>query len=111
MALLTINSKTLELTLQVGVLEEYKPTKGIKEVFELTKQLKDETNSRIKQIIGGTKDQQEAVNKLKENQDKTKEWEKFLHDKYNVDLLVIIEKIREINRDICPDYEDFIKED
>lgn len=110
MALLTIDSKTLELKLMVGVLEEYKPNKEIKDIYKLSEKLKVKTTDKIKQLFGDINDQKEIIATLNKQEEKKKEWTKFLEKEYNVDLTLILDKIRAVNRLICPDYEGFINE-
>ena len=109
MALLTINSKNLELTLKVGILEEYKPTPEIINLHGMVKELDHKTNIKIKEIVGELKDQQKAVDILAKDENKRDQWKNFLVSEYNVDLAMIIDKIRDINKSLCPDYEKFIK--
>lgn len=108
MAILTIDSKNLELTLKVGILEEYTPTQEMKDIYNSTKDLKNKTDVRIKEIVGDIKDQSAAVDLLEKDAEKQEEWKKFLENEYNVVLAKIIESIRTINKKICPDYERFI---
>jgi len=102
-ALLNIDSKTLKLTLSVGILEEYKPTEKIKEVYNLVKDLSDITNSKLKSFIGDAVGQ-EALDILDSDAEKKEKWTHFLNNDYNEKLATIIEKIRAVNREICPDY-------
>lgn len=106
MAYLSLNSKTLELSLKVGVLEEYSPSEDIIFVAQQVEQLKDHTKQIMVQLFGEGTSKVEISKRLSEDLDLEKKWRDYLETDYNKELSIIIDRIKDVNKRICPNIKD-----
>tara|TARA_R100000951_G_scaffold19275_1_gene16088 strand:- start:4595 stop:4933 length:339 start_codon:yes stop_codon:yes gene_type:complete len=106
MAYLSIDKNRIELTVKVGILENYKPDKEIKELFEEVESLKKKLRSAKSRIIGKSKDNNHALQILQKDKAKTEKWQKYLNNTYAKQLQEVQKKIDNKNLKICPNYKD-----
>ena len=109
MAMLQLRSRTLELFVRLGAMEEYKPDEGIKKIYKRLEKLKKKTWKVIEDIVGGKMPQEEANKIIKANKNKEKKWKKYLEIEYNKELDMIIKDIITKNIQICEGYADLLK--
>jgi len=103
MAILRLDAKSLNLSLVVGVKEEYKPLPEIIKLSENVENLKEKTNKFISENW-----QEKTIQELSvifKNEPKEQEkWAKYLEDVYNPELKGLLTTIDTINDKICPNY-------
>ena len=109
MALIKIDSKTLNMQVNVGVKEEYTPDEEILEIYNKVEDLKKKTNDTVLQLCK-TEDANEAASIIDADKVVKEEWVKFLDNTYKVELLAILELVKEKNKKICPGYEAHIQD-
>lgn len=105
MALLQFDSKRCEVTVRVGVLEEYKPDKEIKRIHKKAKALRTEAEEKLSELTE-TKDGKEALKVLKENEETARQWREYLEGPFNSELREIIGSIKKKNEKICPGFKE-----
>ena len=108
MALIKLDPKSLELSVEVGILEEYKTDGEIQTLHDSTNQLRDQT-MQVAFDITQTVTMQEAVIKFKENKDLEDKWMEHMQSEYAPALTLIVEKIKLKNEQICPGYSEYLK--
>ena len=108
MALLNLDTNTLDLSMRVGVLESYSPSQEMKELVDKIENLKNNVKYKARQIIGEVVSQKEAVEILKKDANKNNEWQKFLNESYGAELSNLIETVAAINKSLCPGYEEHV---
>jgi len=105
MALLILDTNTLELKVMVGVLEEYKPDREIKAINKKIVSLREETLSTLKELTGEDK-MVEALEFLKTEKSKNEEFTAFVAGAFNNCLVEINLRIEKKNEKICPNYKE-----
>jgi len=109
MALLSIDSKTLNVQVKVGVLEEYKPDRTIKAIVKKAAALKKMTSQKLVDLVGEIS-VEEANKKIQADAKVRKQWTDFLHNEYNPALTELIVMIKKKNEQICPNYKAAVKQ-
>lgn len=104
MALIMFDSKHLHISIQVGILETYKPDRTMKKIYEDVENLRNKTSEKMIKLFGEVSTD-EAREKIKTDDNLRKEWQEYLVNEYNKDVIAIINSIREKNKKICPGYE------
>lgn len=84
------------LSVQVGPLEHYKPTKKMKELFKKSQSLKEELNNFIYDTWGKI-GPQELQEKLEKNDKEAEKWKKYLDDQYAPKAKELIEEVNKLN--------------
>jgi hypothetical protein len=107
MAVIRFDSKTLAIDVLVGIEENYKPNKKIKDLVKKVNKLKEDTNSYLMEKYS-TVDGQKILEILKTNVELQNEWKEYLVNVYNVEMQKLINEIENINKKLCSNYEDFI---
>lgn len=103
MSFLVLNQQNLELTVRVGLLETYKPTRDIKKAYKNLEKAKEQFKKKAMEITG--KDTQHEINEVLEtNEDKMNKFQEYLRNDFNELVLKIMGDIKEINKKICPGY-------
>lgn len=109
MALLNIDKNTLKLTVKVGVLEEYTPDQEIKEIYEEAQGLKSKLESNLKRIVGKVKNQAEAIEILKQDEEKAKKWKSYLEKTYAKQYIKLHNRVTNKNKEICSNFAVFLE--
>lgn len=107
MALLKLNQKTLELTVEVGARENYKPDKEIKTLVKDLERVRSSLNERINTLFGEGLTQIQIIQKAKENTELEEQLKAFLQGEYKSEMKSLIERIHKKNEQICPGYKEF----
>ena len=108
MALLNIDQNDLSLTVKVGVLEEYRPSKDIEDLNKEVEAFRQRVISNKNRIIGKDVDSAEALKILKSNKSKEDKWKNYIGGTYKRQLKKLQQKVRDINKKICPNFEEQI---
>ena len=103
MALLKLDPKSLNLTLMVGVSEEYKPREDAIKLAEEVEALKEKTNKFISDNWQN-KTVQELSKIFKKEPKQQEKWSKYLEEEYNPKLQELLTTMDTINNIICPNY-------
>lgn len=108
MALLKLDIKQMEMKVEVGVLEEYKPDKEVRRLYKEFQKLKEESESKVKEFTK-KENAEEAGEVLKSNEKVQIQWMTYLKDEFNPKLTDLLKSIRSKNEKICPGYKQVVK--
>jgi hypothetical protein len=105
MALIVLNESKLHIHVNVGVLEEYKPSIEIEDLYNSVRDLKAVANYKLDEICGEHLEMGKANELLAKEEDKKKQWDYYILNEYIPKVKKIIEEVDKINKEICPGYE------
>ena len=94
------------MEIRVGILEDFKnDPKKMKNVSADLEDLRKMVRLKFDELAGEKDLPVEEIEKiLAKEEDKRKQWESFLKDEYTPKLKTIVDKVDEINKEICPGY-------
>lgn len=84
-----------------GPMEEYKPDREMKTIFNKMSKLKTKTNKKLEEIFGDIKIS-EMAKEAEKDKKKQALWAKYLEEEYNAEVSAIIERIKKKNEKFCP---------
>lgn len=100
MAYFRFNVKNLHLDVLVGALENYKPSKKVKDVFKKTESLKSKTLDFLLKEFN-TDDFRKIKKIMDDNKKKAKIWDKFFKETYLPEVTEITNIIKKLNEDLA----------
>lgn len=109
MAVLRMNVQNLHVDVLVGVEETYKPTKEIKQFLKDVKKLKTDAK-RFLEKNWKTLEAEQIENIFKHHPEEKKKWDKYMEDTYVPGYKDLNKKLHEINKKLCSNYSEIIKE-
>lgn len=104
MALLKFNKNNHELKVEVGVLEEYKPDREVKRIYNKLTKLKEKAENKLFTLTK-TDNVKEAREKLNSKKIEDK-WKKYLEKEYYPELKDISLAIHSKNKKLCEGYKE-----
>jgi hypothetical protein len=108
MALIRLDKNTLHLDVLVGIEESYEPNKAIKDLNKKVNEFKESTFKFLEDNFG-TKNVEEINSILDKKEEKKEIWIKYLQEEYAPKYNEFSAKLEEINKKICPNYEEYFK--
>lgn len=97
MAIIRFDSRSLHMDVIVGVLENYKPNKTIKEAHEKVEELRKETEKFLDENFGDAS-KTEIEEELEQDDKKKEIWDDYLKNHYEKKVLEIKKLIDEENK-------------
>ena len=104
MALLRLNTQTMNLELQVGVLEEYKPDREIKNIHKKLEAIKEDAHKKLVQLTSDDLTMEQMKEQLAKDKETEDEWKKYLGSEFSEELKKLVRRINKKNEKICPDF-------
>jgi hypothetical protein len=95
------DTKRLEMIVMCGPMEEYKPDRETKAIFNKMSKLKKKTQKKLEDIFGDIKIS-EMAKEAENDKQKKAEWAKYLDEEYNPEVKELIERINKKNEKFCP---------
>lgn len=108
MALIKLDVKTLQMSVEVGILEEYKPDDSITALLKEANTLRDNTTAYVLALTN-TSSMQEAIQALNADQPKLDQWNEYMKVTYIPAVQSLASKITEKNKQICPGYKEHLE--
>lgn len=109
MALLRFDPKTYTLSIQVGVLEKYKPDKEIKAIHKKLDRLKVQAEKKLSQLVKGDMTLSERMTELAKNPKAEAKWGAYVNDKFVPEVATLIERIKLKNMKMCEGFKEQVE--
>lgn len=106
MALLRLDAKNLTLNLQVGVLEEYKPDRELKNIHKKLETIKADAEKELARLTGEDLSMEQMKERLAEDKQLEEKWKAYLATEFTTELQKLVKRINKKNEKICPGYKE-----
>jgi hypothetical protein len=104
MALLKFDPRSFTVSVQVGILETYKPDKEIKAIVKKLDRVKSLAEKKLNSLVKGEMTPQERMSKLQEDSKAEAKWKTYVNDKFMPEIKDLIDRINLKNEQICPGF-------